>query len=171
MLLLTYPIFPYSLVFPTIFAYNKQLLILCVDSLYLLLHFVHIILELLDTAVHFVNETVAFLRADTQETEVVLIGVNLLFELFEAAHQTTTLVIKSVNTTVSYLFQVVTEIIYTLARCRYVKVFVQLIEYLMILLIQLILLLVRYMSYLIIFLGELLNLLLDAFFGLIKQFL
>ena len=54
------------------------LAVLGVDGLDFLAHEVHVVLQLLHLAVHLVDERVALLRADAEETEVVLVGLNLL---------------------------------------------------------------------------------------------
>ena len=62
-----------------------RLFVLAVDRLDLLTHQFGIVFQPLYLAVHLVNETVTLLAGDVQEAEVVLVGSNLLFELFIAA--------------------------------------------------------------------------------------
>ena len=71
-------------------------LVLCIDGLDLLLDEVHVVLELLHLTVHLIDEAAALLRTGIQEAEVVLVGLNLLFEGLILAEQTGTLCVEGI---------------------------------------------------------------------------
>src|SRR3712207_9021143 len=74
----------------------ELLLVFGVDGLDLLLHEFHVVLQFLHFAIHFVDEAVALFAGRIEETEVVLVGNNLLFQSLVAPHEASTLIIECV---------------------------------------------------------------------------
>ena len=115
---------------------------------------------MLHLAVHLVDEAVALLRACVEESEVVLVGLNLLLELLEAASQASALVVESLFATLCHILDVSLEVVQTAALCRDVQLLVDAVEHFVISLVELVLLLVGHVSHLVVFLCERLHLLL-----------
>ena len=136
--------------------------VLSVDSLDFLSDEIHVILQFLNFAVHLVDEAVTLLRGSIEETEVILIGLYLLLDGFILTEQSCAFVIKCILTAFSHLLQTLFEVVQTTLGNTDVQLLIELVEYGMVFLVELIFLFERHMTDGLILLNELLNLLLQT---------
>ena len=86
------------------------LTILGIDSFNLLTNQLYLVFQLLNLAIHLVDERIAFLGRGIQEAQIVLVGLHFSFQLLILAHQSGTLVVKGILASSSHLFEVVFEL-------------------------------------------------------------
>ena len=97
--------------------------ILGIDGLDFLFDKFHVVFQFLHLSVHLVNETVAFFTAGIEKSEVVLVGVDLLFESLVASHEPASLVIQCVHSSFGHILEVAFEIVKFAASHRDVEVY------------------------------------------------
>ena len=137
------------------------LLVLSVDGLDLFTDKVHVVLQLLYLTVHLVNKRVAFLGTGIEESQVILVGLNLLLDSLILTEETGALVVKGILSTLSHLLQVLLEVVKTTLGNADIQFLVELIKNCVVLFIELVFLAERYMADRLILFYQLLNCLLD----------
>ena len=121
--------------------------VFCINCLNLLANQVHIVLQLLYLAVHLVDKTVTLLRTCIKESQVVLVGLNLLLKCLVLMEQACALVVESILAALSHILQVLLEVVKTALGSADVQILIELVEDGMILLVYIILLFIRYVTY------------------------
>ena len=137
--------------------------VLGVNGLDFLSHKIHVVFQFLDLAVHLVNQAVAFLAAGVEETEIVLVCLNLIFDCLILAHESCSFVVKCVLALLCHVLYFVFEVGQASAGTADIKLFVQLVYHSVELIVQFVFLLIWYMTYRIVFLDKFLHRFLGAF--------
>ena len=121
------------------------------------------VLQLLNLTVHFVDEGIALLRGGIEETEVVLVGLYLTLQLLVLAHQTCTLVVEGIATTLGNLTEIVLKLAETALGNTDVEFLIELVNDSVILCIDFVFLLEGNMADCLVLLNQLLYFLLQTF--------
>ena len=110
-----------------------------IDGFDLFVEQLGLILEFQNLSVHLVDQTVSLLAAHIEESYVVLIGIDLAFQLFVTTEQAGALIVNSLIAMLGNILQIVLEIVEFAAGHRDIELLIQAVQNVVVLFVNFIL--------------------------------